>query len=231
MKKLVLYLFIFIIALSANAKAEAYLVAPANEFDFGLVPTKSILYHGFWLKSVGSDTVVIDEIKTGCSCAITSQESDRIAPDDSMLINIEWDASKYRDAIFRSIRIFYNGNPDPMRVSLKGKILQSSEKLAPISIKPYKFEFGHTSRKDIDSIPFTFVNENSLDYELKVISNTADKYTIEFPKSIKANETISGFIKLNSDYKDIPFKTSITFSINDKNKTNITVPIRRKFYD
>ena len=228
MKKLLL--IIFVMAISANINADAYLVAPANQFDFGLTPTNSILYHGFWLKSIGTDTVVIDEIKTGCSCAITNKESDRIAPGDSMLIDIEWNVTKYRDAIFRSIRIFYNGNPDPIRVSMKGQIQQSFDILVPVSIKPYRFEFGHTTRKDIDSIPFIMTNTYSIDYEIKVISDVSDKYTIKYPKSIKANESVNGYIKLNKDYKDDPFQTAITFSINDKNKTNITIPIRRKFY-
>jgi len=229
MKKLLTFL-ILILAFSANVKAEAFLVAPANSFDYGLTPSGSVLYHGFWVKSVGEDTVVIDEIKTGCSCAITSQESDRIAPGDSMLINIEWDASKYRDAIFRSIRIFYNDKPDPIRVSMKGQIKQSFEKLVPLSVKPFKFEFGYTSRKDIDSIPFTFTNNYSIDYKIGIISAPSEKHTIDCPKSIKANGSATGYIKLNANYKDEPFQTTITFSINDKTKTNITIPIKRKFY-
>ena len=228
MKKLLLLLFV--IAFSANIKAEAYLVAPANQFDFGLTPTNSILYHGFWFKSIGTDTVVIDEIKTGCSCAITNQESDRIAPGDSMQIDIEWDVSKYRSAIFRSIRIFYNSNPDPIRVSMKGQIQPSFEILVPVSIKPYRFEFGHTTRKDIDSIPFVLTNTHPNDYKIDVISDISDKYTVEYPKSIKANDSASGFIRLNKKYKDSPFQTSITFSINGNKNTNITIPIKRKFY-
>jgi len=229
MKRLLTFI-IFTLVISVNINAEAILVAPADNFDFGDIPTNAVLYNGFWVKSIGTDTVVIDEIKTGCSCAVSNIKSDRIPPGDSLLIDLEWDISNNRNAIFRSIQIYYNGKPDPIRLSLKGQIKQSFDNVIPLLIKPYRFEFGQTIRKDIDSIQFTFTNTYPLDYEIKVISAISDQYTIDYPKSIKANESASGYIKLNEKYTDVPWQASITFSINDKDNTNITIPIRRKFY-
>ncbi|MFH2050234.1 MAG: DUF1573 domain-containing protein [bacterium] len=223
-------LLIFTLVISVNINAEAILVAPADIFDFGDIPSGSVLYNGFWVKSIGTDTVIIDEIKTGCSCAVTSKKTDRIPPGDSLLIDLEWDVSKNRSSISRSIRIFYNGKPDPIRLSLTGRIKQTFNNIIPVLIEPFRFEFGQTARKDIDSIQFTFTNTYPLDYEIKVISTISDRYTIDYPKSIKANESASGYIKLNEKYKDIPWQASITFSINDKDNTNMTIPVRRKFY-
>lgn len=229
MKKLLTFLILTLV-FSVNINAEAILAVPADNFDFGDIPSGSVLYHGFWVKSIGTDTVVIDEIKTGCSCAVTSKKSDRIAPNDSLLIDLEWDISKNRSAIYRSIQIYYNGKQDPIRVSLKGEIKQSFDNIIPILMKPYRFEFGQTTRNDIDSIQFTLSNTYSVDYEIKIISNMSEQYTIDYPKSIKANETVTGYIKLNEKYKDTPWQSSITFSFIDRDNTNLTIPIRRKFY-
>ena len=50
------------------AQAEPKLIVTETEFNYGKVAQQSELSHGFWLKSVGDDTVRILEVFPGCGC-------------------------------------------------------------------------------------------------------------------------------------------------------------------
>ncbi|MBU8932419.1 MAG: DUF1573 domain-containing protein [candidate division Zixibacteria bacterium] len=210
--------------------AEAVLEVPMKSHNFGSLPKNCMLTHSFWLKSIGDDTVSIDEIKTGCSCAITRMESDRMAPGDSLEMEIEWDISKYRSSLSRSIRIFYNGRTKPLRISMKGQVVQQPDSLRPISVSPFRFELASTTQKSIDSIGFVMTNHTDRDLSLRNISGDFDQCVVILPSIVPAMSTATGYIRLNPEYVDQEFQTSMTISVDNLRKTNFTIPIRRKFY-
>lgn len=53
------------LALTQSAQAEANLTIPESIFDFGYAPQKSKLTHIFWLKSSGTDSLIIDRVVPG----------------------------------------------------------------------------------------------------------------------------------------------------------------------
>ncbi len=222
---------IFMVLLAATGVwSDPIMEVTANQHDFGLLPKNSVLVHTFWLKATGEDTVRIDEIKTGCSCAVSKMDREWIAPGDSLDMEIEWDISKFRSALYRSIRVFYNGKPDPTRVSLKGQIVVKPDSLRPISLSPFRFELASTSRKDIDSLEFVATNHTNQDLNLRNISADLESCMLVLPATVPANSTATGYIRLKPEYDSLEFRTSVTIAISDFNQTNLTVPIRRKFY-
>lgn len=210
--------------------SDPVLEVTANEHNFGLLPKNSVLIHTFRLQSTGEDTVRIDEIKTGCACAVTKMDQDWIAPGDSLDMEIEWDISKFRSAIYRSIRIFYNGLPGPTRVALKGQIAVNPDSLRPISLSPFRFELASTRLKDIDSIAFVATNHSNKDLKLRNISRELEGCLLVMPGTVPANSTATGYILLKPEYDSLEFETSVTIAVDDFNQTNFTIPIRRKFY-
>lgn len=67
MKKrtILLYLLLVAIFLVHQAEAQPVLEIPETEFDFGYVPQNAVISHGFWLKSVGTDTLKIVKVVPG----------------------------------------------------------------------------------------------------------------------------------------------------------------------
>ena len=47
------------------AQAEPNLTIPNSIFDFGFAPQKSKLSHSFWLKSTGTDSLIIQKVVPG----------------------------------------------------------------------------------------------------------------------------------------------------------------------
>ncbi len=215
---------------SAAAFGQPKLVAPAQRFDFGLVPTQSILTHSFWLHSTGTDTVRIDEIKTGCSCAVSELESKIIAPGDSIRLGIEWDIRRLRGGINRSPMIFYNGNEAPYRVHLSGQTTDFPDSARPVFAKPYRFELAKAGSRDITEVKFELINRSDEDVNIEVISTLIEEIELEIPEKVGANDRARGVIRIKPDYKDKEFAGSITLLMDDRSEEKITIPVRRVFY-
>jgi hypothetical protein len=62
----VLFLLFFAVSLTQNAQAgEPKLLIPETSFDYGYVPTRSVLSHYYLVKNVGTDSLKIKDVKPG----------------------------------------------------------------------------------------------------------------------------------------------------------------------
>jgi hypothetical protein len=204
-------------------------IADAN-FDFGYTLHNSKLVHRFWFKSAGTDTVVINDIKTGCACAVMPLEKDRIAPGDSMRVGIFWDIKNNLGPIGRSVRIFTNAGQDPLRLHLDAVVYLALDSARPVSVKPYRCELAKSSRAVIDSMSFTLTNQTNEDLSVALVSSFSDECEIVLPDSIRALSSENGYVKVKPEYADLEFETSMTLLFSDQKASRLTVPIRRKFY-
>lgn len=220
----------FTLILAASAFGQARLVAPADRFDFGVVPTNTVLAHHFWLKSIGQDTVVIDTVKTGCSCAVTELEKTVLPPGDSVLLGITWDIGRSHGSIFRSPMVFYNGNDEALRVHMGGTIWTFPDSARPVSLKPHRFELSRASVKDVDRIEFTLINHSAEAVDVQLISLVPPQVELIVPDSVPANGIAKGTVTLLADRKNEEFSTSVTLAVGNRDPKRLTIPIRRKFY-
>ncbi len=229
MTKLLTYCFLFIV-LMPTAQSEPRLVSTSPFFDFGSIPRDAVLEHHFWIKSVGSDTIKISEIKTGCSCALVTQKVDIIPPGDSVEIGIRWDAKRLRGSISRSPRIYYNGIEQPLRVHMQGTVLTRADSARPVASIPYKFEFGKIGSNDIDSISFELRNYSNQDLTITKLSKQRTEFKLYLPESVPAGGSSKGYVLLNNAYRDKEFATSITLQTDDHHMSTLTIPVKRKIY-
>ena len=65
MKRQVLYAFAMVAGLAAVASADSNVTIEGSVFDFGFVPQHSKITHIFWLKSTGTDSLIIDKVVPG----------------------------------------------------------------------------------------------------------------------------------------------------------------------
>lgn len=218
----------FIVA--APVFGQARLVAPVDRFDFGIVPTGSVLVHHFWLKSMGQDTVTITEVKTGCSCAVSELEKKVLPPGDSVLLGITWDIGRSLGSIFRSPRVFFNGTDEFIRLGMEGQVWDNPQAARPVTAKPYRFELSRAAIKDIENVEFTLINHSDEELGVALLSVLPEQVELSLPESVPANGTASGSIRLKPGFRDEEFSTSVTLLIEDSANTHLTIPIRRKFY-
>lgn len=219
-----------IAVLSGEASAGPELLIEPSEFEFGLAPQKSTISHSFWFKSIGDDTIVINEIKTGCACATMPLPSDRLAPGDSMLVSFFWELRLRTGAAGKYPYIFTNAGPDPYRVNLTALAMPRPDSARPVSFRPHKLELSKLASRSIDSITFTVTNHSSGALAIKLVSREIEECQVTMPKSLPAGSSRGGSIVIKPGYREAEFKRSLTFELSDAAKTRITVPIRRKIY-
>ncbi len=221
---------VVVLTTAALSDAQPRLVVPAPTFDFGYTPQNVKLVHHFWFKSEGTDTLQINEIKTGCACAVMPFERDWLAPGDSMKVGIHWDIKSNLGKIERSPRVFTNASEDPVRLHLTGKVIPYPDSAHPVSPKPFRFLLGRSPQKDIDSLSFTLTNHSSQNLAISVASIPPEEVELIFPDSVQALASSTGYIKLRPEFSDSEFQTSVTLLMSDQGQTHITIPISRKFY-
>ncbi len=217
-------------ALAVSVHGQSRLIAPVDRFEFGAIPTGTVLTHHFWLKSIGQDTVTIDTVKTGCSCAVTQLEKTVLPPGDSVLLGIQWDIKRSQGSVFRSPMIFYNGSDEALRVHLGGTVWDYPDSARPANIKPFRFELSRAAVKNVDRIEYKLTNHSGETLPVQLVSLVPPQVELTVPDSIPANGTVSGIVTLRPAFQNEEFSTSVTFVIGSRDIQRLTVPIRRKFY-
>ncbi len=216
--------------LCTNAFSQPKLESSGQKFDFGLTTQNSDIIYSFWLKSTGTDTVTISEIKTGCSCAVSSLESDKIAPGDSTYVKISWNTERATGPIKRYPLIYSNGSAKPLRISLKANVLLSLDSAFSGSIWPFKFEMSRIREMSIDSLEFRIINATDQIFYPEIISKLPAECIIFMPETVPARGSAFGYAKLLPEFVDKEFKSSFTVDFKYGQGNYLTIPIRRKFY-
>ncbi|MFZ5980335.1 MAG: DUF1573 domain-containing protein [Candidatus Zixiibacteriota bacterium] len=205
---------------------------PNEKFDFGTIPHSSTVVQQFWFKSVGTDTVKIERIRTGCDCATFDMEKNWLAPGDSMKVGFYWDSKRRTGQITRRPTIYSNIEGDPLQLEFVGVCATQPDKNYPISMVPFKFEFSKLPTVSVDSIAFTMTNHSDSNYTLSIVSYPFEECFYYLPESIAAQKEAKGYIKVNPAYGDQEFKRSLTVKIlaDDGTAKRFSIPINRKIF-
>ncbi len=91
----------------------------AKSHDFGEVDPNSTLKHSFDIRNDGGETLEIKRVRIDCACGRVQAESDRIAPGETGLINLEYDTPSDAGPFTANILIETN---DPARRFVKFQI-------------------------------------------------------------------------------------------------------------
>lgn len=210
--------------------AEPALEIKGNRYDFGIVPQNAKICQYFWFKSIGTDTLRISEVKTGCDCVTMPVEKMWIAPNDSMLVGLSWETERRIGGIGRYPYVMTNARTEPYRISLTADVTVKPDSAFPICSRPFILSLAKTATASIDSMSFRLVNRSDQDITLRVMSYPPIQVDINIPTHIKANSEIVSYVKVKPDFVNQEFSTSITLMTDDANETRLTIPIARKNY-
>jgi hypothetical protein len=194
-------------------------------FDFGYAPQNAELYHDFWLKSVGDKELVINNIKTGCSCTRAPLEKDVIAPGDSARLKIIFSTGRYKGRTFKRPIVETNEGSDRRQLTIIAQILTDRDSMFPLAVKPLMLEFLIDSDKSKRVKEIRITNVSDQDFDLNLVEFPDNLVSIEFPDSIPAGRTATAVVRLADKALSSEFKNSFTFEINDEDQTRYTVGI------
>ncbi|MBK7141540.1 MAG: DUF1573 domain-containing protein [bacterium] len=217
---------------SQTSFAEPRLHIAGNRFEFGTTPQGSTVVQYFWFKSVGTDTVKITEVKTGCSCTSMPLEKTSLAPGDSMQVGVVWEIGKnITGSDGKYPRIYVEGQTEPERIFLTADATIFPDSSRPISIKPFRAELTRMSGRSIDEMKVTLTNHSTLPVALKMVSPEMQEFVVNIPDSLQPNETAVVLVGVAAEFKDKEFSRSVTLAYDGGAVGvvgRITIPIRRK---
>jgi hypothetical protein len=218
--------------LAASAIAQPKLQISGADYDFGMVPQNSVAVNYFWFKSVGKDTVRIQQIKTGCDCATMMLSRGSIAPGDSMRVGLFWDTQRKIGTTGKYPFIFVDGIVDPLRMSMKAFVVDRGDSTAPLSLKPFRAELSRMPGTSIDSIAIQFTNRGTSAMALAAVAGYQPEFTFSLPDSLAPGQSRFGFVKINSQFADQEFRNALTieWKNSDGQTGRFTLPVRRKLF-
>ena len=228
------YLTLLILfGIAGKCAGGAVLDVDETTYYFGSVPQFSKIYHHYWFRSVGTDTVVIDSINTGCSCVVHDADGLRIPPGDSAQVTIIWDIGRQMNMLGQATDIFYNHSIVPKNIGMRAFVRMDPQGNLPFTIVPYRFEFGQVpgSEISVDSVQFQVVNTFNHPINIKTVSDPLEGLNIVLPDSVAAKGKAYGYAKLGPQLSGKEFYYSVTFQISDEEKSRFTIPVRRKIYE
>jgi len=229
MSKIFLTLVSIIILLisAGNLCAQAELTIPDKSFDFGFIPQNSKINCDFWLKSTGSDTLIITRVKPGCGCTKAPLKKSVLSPGDSTQLEIIFDSKKYKGKSSKSIRIYSNASDVSDRLTIKSFVVENIETTSPVVITPYKLNISQFGEKPRKKMEFIIKNVTNNDLELAIIFQPDGFFDIELPKKIKAGKTATGKISIKENDLSVEFDKSFTIEFNDVNQSRFSIPVTR----
>ena len=236
MKTIIITILAIIILSSGLTIAEPRLDLDYKDYDFGWVPHNSVAVQYCIIRSVGTDTLIINDITSSHYSIVTLLEGQILPPGDTMIIPVVWKFGEETGKKTQFCRIFTNEEASiagkPIQLKFEGIVISNPGTLHPVSSKPYRLEFSRLGEIDIDSLEFALTNNSIRNLCLEVIAHPFKECEISIPDSLKPNSTATGWVKIRPEYVDSEFLTSITIRMTDDMRfdRSLTIPIRRKLY-
>jgi hypothetical protein len=216
-------------ALASPVTALPKMLLPQEEYNFGFVPQDSKVSHVFWIKSVGEDSLIIINVKPGCSCTQAPLAKKELAVGDSTELEIIFSTGKNIGKATKRPTITTNEGPPSRNVTISCDVVRALDSTYPLIIKPYRLFVSKADTIEIDEARFTIRNISDQDLGVTVTGQPFGYFQLTIPKMVQAGQTADCRLKINPKYLAEPFEKSITLELTDTSKTRFTIPVIRRF--
>ncbi len=229
MNKRILFLSIalFISLAATGLKAAPRAEIPNSTFNFGRVSQQVTIYHTFWVKSTGDDTLIITRVEPGCGCTKAPIQDTVLAPGDSTRLQIFFSTWQYRGYVIKKPHIITNAPDSITYAQILAEPVTDPSSVRPVTVEPFKVDVSQFSAAVRRKATFKIINKGSQDYPLELIEVSGDVFDVDLPPVVKAGETVLGTITVHEKAVKGEFQTSFTFEVGDEGRTRFTLPVRR----
>ena len=133
----VLVSFVMLVCFAPCAVAAPDLQAKTPTFDFGEVYQGEKVPHVFEFSNEGDENLVIDRVRSSCGCTAVLVSEKNIPPGEKGELKANFDSSRFRGAISKTIYIYSNDPVRPvMQFHLKGTVRET------VAVQPAQINFG-----------------------------------------------------------------------------------------
>jgi rhodanese-related sulfurtransferase len=108
MKKVLLAVIVSCLAIAGTAYASAKVHVEEPIYDFGSILEGFAVSHVFTIQNIGDEVLEIDRVATQCGCTTTELATDRLAPGESVELEVVVNTSGFSGRIAKSIYVYSN---------------------------------------------------------------------------------------------------------------------------
>lgn len=144
LKKIILINVLFALSLSILHSQPKLHVVGGTRLDFGNILTGATVKRLVTLKNEGNEELTIKNVSAACGCTGTLLSNDRIAPGDSGILEITFDARKFSGLVTKAVTFHTN---DPQQKDVRIVFSATINKI--IEVEPEYLYFGSIG---IDSV-------------------------------------------------------------------------------
>jgi hypothetical protein len=100
------------------------MVLPSDTLEFGKVRAGKVISHSFPFRNPGTETLVIEDIRTGCTCTVAGKYDARLDPGGKGTIELEVDTTTLKGRINRTVRVLNNTEGGVGLLHIRGEVWQ-----------------------------------------------------------------------------------------------------------
>jgi len=193
-----LFLLFLLAPVSALAVAAPQLTTDEPLFDFGTVMKGEKVEHTFVFRNSGTAPLLIDRVKSSCSCTASLVSEKEIPVGGSGSVQAVFDSSRFRGRIHKTLYLYSN---DPQRPSVEFQL--QGEVVLPLQATPSSLGFGVIAigaqaqlpvlLKNVGLAPLRIVTVRSTNPDVQVDWNQEAELPVagEISLSVTARPTVS----------------------------------------
>ena len=200
-------------------------------FDYGRMSQGITVDHTFWIKSTGTDTLVITHIFPGCGCTKAPIEDSVLAPGDSTRLQIFFSSRRYEGKLSKEPYLLTNVSQDRTSLEIKAEPMVDLSKSRPVYIEPAKVDVSQFTTKPRLRATFKIVNKGAVEYRLNLVEKGGEFFDIEMPRTLPPGEEVTVTVIVKDSVITNDFEKSITVELigNTGDSMRFSIPVKRMY--
>ena len=208
---------------SASAKSgRPKLKLTPTAFDFGYMPQGFKVTNRYWVANTGTDTLLVSEVKPLCGCTTAPLKKNRIAPGDSVSLDVVFDSKNITGGVNKKVTIFTNDlTQNPAEISFTVRV---QDRDSIMTVKP-RFATFLAIDKRKDSIALT--NNTLSEYKVRLAAPPPEFIKCEFSSDrVLPGGSISLTLTRGKGAPVGEYETSITLWLDGPLPYPLSIPIK-----
>lgn len=223
-KHFILFILFFSASLFAQPQHQGPKIFSPNRFhNFGDLREGQVVSHDFIIKNIGTDTLVISNVRSSCGCTVAKLKVDKLAPGDSATVTVTFNTHNRKGPQTKYVYI-YNNDPilSKFKLVLKANVFDKNANIKAIKNGPrlklqtHQINFGKLEKGIKKTVKLKYTNVGKL--PLKITYVKASSPCLQpFVNKYQLEPGESGILEVNLDTSDLQGSISrtIAFKTND----------------
>ena len=114
-------MFNFFFSMLKVTKKNTKILFYSDSQNLNIIPKGIDTVVHFRFRNIGNHDLIIEKIKTGCSCTLTEFTTGKIAVNKEGLIKVNYKSNSFGN-FKKSIFVYYNGENSPYYLTITGKV-------------------------------------------------------------------------------------------------------------